>query len=303
MNALTRLINEGRDLFELVLVPGIAAVLPWAMCFRLFRWGCRFDVLYRQECRDALAHAQARGYVRGDPAKWLQTCRLVALIDNADFFLSRTRSSKWMTRHLHVDGEWPKPGAAALLCTFHWGAGLWALRHIGSHALTAHAIIAPHVRANFRGRTVRYLYYAARNRETTRALGTEPIAVSNTPRPVLNALRLGEQIIAAVDVPSDQVAASEPIVILGFNARVPRGLFRIAAESNVPMHVFLTGFQLSDGKRTLSIHPITSGGDMQQLIRESFAVLEKAIEASPAAWHFWKVAPRFFSDHVNPQAN
>ena len=296
MNLAIRLRHEARDLLELVLVPGLAALLPWPVCFRLFRWGCRFDVLYRNECRDALAHAQAHGCVPGDAARWLQTCRLVTLIDNADFYLSRTRSERWMARHLQVTGEWPAPGQASLLCTFHWGAGLWALRHIGSQGLTAHAIVAQHARANFIGRTVRYLYYGARNRENERALGTPGIEVSASPRPIMQALRANQQVIAAVDVPADQVAASEPVSILGHPARVPRGLFRIAAESQVPMFVFLTGVRMSDGKRTLQIHRLTANGDMPHLLREAFALLEEAIIANPPAWHFWKIAPRFVCD-------
>ena len=296
MSFAIRLRHEARDLLELVLVPGLAVFLPWSMCFRLFRWGCRFDILYRQECRDALAHAHARGCVPGDAARWLQTCRLVTLIDNADFYLSRTRSDRWMARHLDVAGDWPAPGVASLLCTFHWGAGLWALRNIGSKGLTAHAIVAQHSRFNFEGRTVRYLYYGARNRENERALGTPGIEVSASPRPIMHALRANQQVIAAVDVPADQVAATEPISILGHHARVPRGLFRIAAESQVPMFVFLTGIRISDGKRTLQIHRLSANHDMQHLLREAFALLEEAIIANPAAWHFWKIAPRFFCD-------
>ena len=300
MSPVIRLRNEARDFLELVLVPGLAALLPWPVCFRLFRWGCRFNVLYRQECHDALLYARARGCVPGDAARWLQTCRLITLIDNADFYLSRTRSDRWMARHLQVTGEWPAPGLASLLCTFHWGAGLWALRHIGKQGLTAHAIVAQHARANFNGRTVRYLYYGARNRENERALGTPGIEASASPRPVMQALRANQQVIAAVDVPADQVAASEPVSILGHPARVPRGLFRIAAESQVPMFVFLTGLRLSDGKRTLQIHRLSANRDMQHLIRDAFALLEHALIANPAAWHFWKIAPRFFCDDEVP---
>ncbi len=294
MRFFTRLRHELHDLFEMVLVPATAALMPWSLCYRWFRWLCRFDLLYRHECHDALAHAQARGWVRGDPALWLQTSRLVTLIDHADFFLSRTRSRRWMTRHLEVQGQWPAPDQAALLCTFHWGAGMWALRHAGSEHLMAHAIVAPHNRAHFVGRSVRFYYYGARNRENTRALGTQPIEVSASPRPVVQALRANQQVMAAVDVPADQAAASEAITLLGLQARVPRGLFRIAAASKVPVWVYITGIRMSDGKRTLHIHPLAASGDMSQLMRDAFALLEAAVTANPAAWHFWKVAPRFF---------
>jgi lauroyl/myristoyl acyltransferase len=295
-SAFGRLRSEIRDLLELVLVPALAALLPWSLCYRVFRRLCRYDFLYRQACHEALAHATARGWVRNDPSLWVQRCRLVTLIDHADFFLSRTRGDRWMRRHLDVHGEWPAPGEPAVLCTFHWGAGLWALRHIGSCGLTAQAIVARHTRAVFAGRTVQYLYYGARNRENEAALGTTLIEASPSPRPILLALRERRQVIAAVDVPSDRVAGSEPLTILGLHTRMPRGLFRIAAESKVPIFVFLTGIRASDGKRTLRIQRLETGGDMRRLMQDAFALLEAAIADDPAAWHFWKVAPRFFRD-------
>jgi len=132
----SRLANEARDLLELVLLPGIAALLPWRLCFRLFRWLCGRDFLYRASCNEALAQARARGWVRGDAGEWLRTRRLVTLIDHADFYLARSRSDRWMARHLSVQGEWPSPAQPAILCTFHWGAGMWGLRHLSSTTCT-----------------------------------------------------------------------------------------------------------------------------------------------------------------------
>jgi lauroyl/myristoyl acyltransferase len=220
--------------------------------------------------------------------------RLVTLVDHADFYLSRTRSDRWFARHLEIRGEWPAPDKPGVLCTFHWGAGMWALRHAGACAMRAHAIVAPQVREAFPGRTVRFLYSRARVRSVALALRTEPIEPSHTPRRILRTLRGGEQIMAAIDVPSDQVAASESIDFLGLRARVPRGLMRVAVDSQIPVTVYVTGIRLTDGKRSLQIHPLGVRSDLAALIREVFAYLEKAIEADPPAWHFWSVAPRFF---------
>jgi hypothetical protein len=291
--------NEARDLLELVLVPGIAAFLPWPFCFRVFRWICRFDFIYGDECRQALAHATERGWVGEDPASWLQQCRLVTLVDNADFYLSVTRSNRWMDKHLLVDGHWPAPDKAALVCTFHWGAGMWALRHLRYQGMNTHGLIAPHSRANFPGRLVRYYYYTARNIENEAAIGNKAIPASS-PRQVMRALAANQQVLAAVDVPADQAAASEPVKVIGFHARVPRALFRISTESHVPMHIFLTGIRMSDGKRTLKIRPLSTDADIPALVAEAFVLLEQAIAESPPAWHFWKVAPRFFCDPPPP---
>lgn len=292
--SLARLRAEARDLVELVLIPGLAAVLPWPVCFRIFRVLCRADFLYRDDCREALEQARERGWVRDEPARWLQRCRLVVLIDHADYYLSLSRSDRWMARHLLVSGAWPDATEPAILCTFHWGAGMWALRHVAAHGLHVHLVIAPHSRAAFEGRAVRFWYYTRRIAAIPRALGREAIEATRSPRPILRALRSGEQVAAVVDVPADQVTASESIDFLGLRARVPRGLLRMACESGVPVTVYLLGIRLSDGKRTLRIHRLGSCDSLELLIKEVFSYLESAIEEEPAAWHFWRVAPRFF---------
>ncbi len=289
-----RLRGEARDLIEFVLVPGLAAVLPWPLCFRVFRLLCRLDFLYREACAEALAQAQALGWVRGDPRQWLQRHRLVTLIDHADFYLALTRSNRWMAGHLQVSGAWPDPSLPGILCTFHWGAGMWALRHVAAHGLRVHLLIAPHARVSFPGRSVRYWYYRQRIRAIPRALGREPIEATGSPRPVLKALRSGEQVAAVVDVPADQVAASEPIELLGMPARVPRGLLRLACNDGIPVTVYGLGIRMSDGKRLLRIHQLGIRTPLEALLKEVFVHLEQAIEEEPAAWHFWSIAPRFF---------
>jgi lauroyl/myristoyl acyltransferase len=216
------------------------------------------------------------------------------LIDHADYYLSLSRSDRWMARHLLVRGAWPDPSQPAILCTFHWGAGMWGLRHAAAHAMRAHAIAAPQLATAFPGRKVKFLYARARVRAVGTALRTEPIEPSRSPRRILRALHHGEQVLAAIDVPADQVTASESIDFLGLRARVPRGLLRVACDAGMPVTVYLLGIRLSDGKRTLQIHNLGLRRELESLISEVFSYLEAAITEEPAAWHFWSVAPRFF---------
>lgn len=104
--AWARLKLEARDLVELVLAPGLAALLPWPISFAIFKRLARWRLLYRSQCDSALAQARARGWVE-DEADWLLKRRLVTLVDHSDFYLARTRGSGWMRRHLAVDGQWP----------------------------------------------------------------------------------------------------------------------------------------------------------------------------------------------------
>jgi lauroyl/myristoyl acyltransferase len=290
---INRLRVEARDLFELVALPALAALLPWGLAFRLLRRVARGIAPYAQTTGTALAHAAARGWV-GDPAHWSLVRRIVTLVDHADLYLARTRRDAWMARHVDVLGHWPAAGQPGLICTFHWGAGMWGLRHARASGLKAHALVAPLEGAHFAGRRVLMAYARARTAEVTRALGCQALDTSVSLRPVLQALRRGDQVVAAIDVPADQVSASEEIRLLGMQARVPRGLLRLAVDQRIPVTVYLTGLNVGNGRRFLRIHQLGVRDDLGQLMEDVFAFLDRAIREDPPAWHFWSEADRIF---------
>ena len=93
-------------LVERWLLPALAAVLPWRACFRVYRAVARASWPFRAET-DA-AHAAAARYLDpGDAARWRRTHRLVRLVDQADYYLSRYRGDHWLDRHVLTHGAWP----------------------------------------------------------------------------------------------------------------------------------------------------------------------------------------------------
>ena len=290
-----RLRTEARDLIELVLAPGLASVLPWPWCFAIFKRLARVRWLYGAACAQALEQAQARGQVaEGDAARWLAVRRLVTLVDHADHYLAVSRSNAWMQRHLTVHGQWPSPENSGILCTFHWGAGMWALRHASSSGLRIHALVASMEGTPFAGRTILHWYVRARTRSVGHALGRAPLVVSGSLRPVIQALRRDEQVLAAVDVPSDQVSASVPICLRVMAARVPKGLLRLAVDYKVPVTVYVTGLNAHNGQRSLRIVQLGAWDDLDALVAAVFGHLETALCEDAAAWHFWGESHRFF---------
>jgi hypothetical protein len=292
-----RLLHECRDLLELVLLPGLAAVLPWPLCFRVFRRLAHWRWLYRDVCEQAVRQARACGVV-DDEAHWHWMRRLVTLVDHADFYLShlrgRARARRWLARRVCEEGAWPPPDRAAILCTFHWGAGLWGLHGAARAGLHAHMLVTRPAAQAFQGRAVRAWYVRLRIQEITRVLGYETLDVSAPLRQVIRALRAGQQIVAVVDVPADQVAASEPVTVMNMPARIPRGLLRLAVDRGVPVTVYLSGFDVRTGRHQVRIKPLGVYDDLQVLIGDVFRHLDEALAQEPAAWHFWSEARRFF---------
>ena len=292
-----RLQQEGRDLLELVLIPMWAALLPWSWAFRIFKFLARKDFLYREVTDRALQEARRWQWVREGAAEeqhWRWVRRLTTLVDHADLYLSLTRSDRWMQRHLRVEGEWPKHDQAAICCTFHWGAGMWGLRHAHTSGLSPAALVAALQGAHFKGRFVLYVYARLRTWAVKRALHHDTVDVSHSLRPAIQILRNSGQVMAAVDVPSDQVASSEVVRIVGIEARVPKALFRLAAERHLPLWVYSTGFSVSDGRRLLRLKRVDTLDDASLLPTKVFDELSELIGESPASWHFWSEASRIF---------
>ena len=297
---LKRLRAELRDLLEVVLLPGLAAFLPWPLCFRIFRRLARWQWLYREAADRSLAHARAMGWAP-DPHAWSISRRLVTLVDHADLYLARTRSDAWMRRHLDVSGQWDAAAGAQVLCTFHWGAGMWALRSAAAAGLDAHMLVARLDNEQFRHRRVFYHYIRARTATIARALRNATLDPVQDLRRLLALLRAGGQIIAAIDVPSDQVSASVTVRIAGHTARMPRGLLKMAVEQQLPVSVFVTGIDLATGRRFLRIVPLGVQRDVEGLVAAMFSHLDQAIRQDPAAWHFWSESERFFEFPATPQ--
>ena len=63
-----------------------------------------------------------------DEREWCRRFRLVRLVDHADFWLSRTRSARWLREYVDGATQFPLRDRAAVGIFFHWCAGMWGVR-------------------------------------------------------------------------------------------------------------------------------------------------------------------------------
>lgn len=285
-----------RDALELVLVPALAIFLPWPICFSLFKGLARLPVLYRIPVRRGLEQAAQRGWMAtAESARWARDLRLVRLIDHADFYLMATRGTTWMKRYVQVDGHWPEPGQAGLLCTFHWGAGMWALRHAREQGLRLHMLLARFDPGVFAGHPVMLNYGRWRTDAVAREGGCPTIDPTQAGAPLRAALASREHVMAAMDVPSDMVKSTEVVDFLGHRVSMPSGLVRLAFEQQVPVTLFSMGINLETGQRHLRIRTLPPASDSSQLMKQVFAEMDALVRQSPTHWHFWGEAERIFA--------
>lgn len=285
---------EGRDLLEVVLLPGLAMVLPWRISFALFKWMARWSWLYRDTCERALHHARLYGMV-DDPARWLWERRLVTLVDHADHYLSRSRSDAWWRRNMDVHGDWAVQGQPALLVTFHWACGMWAQRHARASGLHPHMLVAALDGSGLAGRAVLRHYAQARLATVAMAEGRPVISVPGAMHALRAALDEREQILVVIDVPPDQVKVRTSVTVLGRTVQVPAALPRLAVERGMAVTVYTLGIDLESGRRDLRLYPLGIWSDAEQLTEKIFQHFAVIVQSRPASWHFWSEAERFFA--------
>jgi hypothetical protein len=293
---LQRLRTELRDSLELILIPGLAAILPWRWCFPVFQRLARLRCLYREPCEAALRQARSRGWAGEDEAHWIWVRRLVTLVDHADHYLGLWRSDTWMQENLRVEGAWPTDGQGVLLLTFHWGAGYWGLRHAAAQGLRPHALVATLDSQAYQDRTVMSWYARSRNAHVARTLVSPTIDVAQQLKQVIQALRDKHSLLGVVDVPADAAQVSMAVQILGQQARVPRGLLRLAVDQKVPVVIYITGLDTRTGLRFLRIKQLGVYKTVECLAAQVFGELEQIIAEDAPAWHFWGIADRIFTD-------
>lgn len=291
---LGRLRREAWDAVELFLLPGLVTILPWSLSFRVFRLAVRCERLYRERWLPGLEQAQAAGFV-DDPVTWTRLSRLTALVDHADMYLALTRTDRWMARHMTIEGTWPAADRAHLLVTFHWGAGMWALRSATHAGLSVSALAGHFDPAHFRGQRVRLWYTRLRLATIHRALGHKLIDIDTELRRALNVVKAGETLLALVDVPPDVVNSGTRVRVIDRDMTLPLGVFRLGASRSIPVTFYLNGFDPRTGRRFLRIFPPLEGRDAESLAQESARLLDAAIREIPAEWHFWGILPRFIA--------
>ncbi|WP_164084929.1 glycosyltransferase [Pseudazoarcus pumilus] len=283
------------DSLELLLLPGLAAILPWPLCYRVLRWASRFENLYRERWEPALAAARTAGRV-ADDRTWARHARLVAMIDHADLYVLMTRPRRALAARFTRSGSWPSPGTAFIGYTFHWGAGFPALWDLAASGARAHPLVAAQPEDGAGVPIVRRWYYRMRNRWIARVLGAPTIDVGRDLRGVIAALRAGDGVIAAVDVPA-QGAAFERVPFLDGSIEVPRAMFRLAADRGLPACVFVSDLDFVSGRRSVEVVPLAASDDAGELACQAYAHLSRRVAAAPEAWHFWGSW-----EHFHPQS-
>lgn len=291
MLALLRL--ECRALIELYVIPGLTALMPWSLGFRWLRFCSRFSFLYQVEWRAALN--QARQFVQiDDETLWARQFRLSRLVDHADYWTSRTRSRRWLRRHVDVRQTWPKLETAAVGVFFHVCPGLWAMRSMREQGFDTSVLAGHFSRRSMGGSYLAHFYGAIRLRELQRVSGGPLIFSPGTVKKSLAMLETGGWVAGTPDVPPTETALGVPVTLFGRPAHFAEGLLLIARRAKVPVVIFTFGLDLATGRRQLEVLG-THDADEAQLIQTIADHWQKLLRERSWGFMLWAAMPAWFA--------
>ena len=274
---------------ECLLLPALAAALPWRVAWPLLRLLTRRGFFFGDGAARAARAAAERGFC-ADANAWMYAHRLMRIVDQVDPAISSLRGDTWMDRHLVVDGDL-LPSRPCILIGFHYGVGFWSLRHLRRHGHRVSFLSVPIDGAHGAGQPLRRAFMRWRIRQVARAGNAPVIYVGGSTDKIRAALREGISILGLIDVPQPSGAGRVPVPFLGSVAYFPDGLVRLAVAEGVPLVAYVARLDPRTGRRRLTLTKLPIGGTdpMQSLA----AMLERAVRDDPPAWHFWEFWPLF----------
>lgn len=290
--------RELRLITGFVLLPGLAAVLPWRFCFPLFRRIARRPSLYREEAESALA--QARQWVSvGDERDWLWRYRLGRLVDHADFWRSKLLSAKRQLAAVDAAQSWPPLDGAAVGVFFHWCPGLLAvlsLRQAGRRSAVLAGKFSPR---SMGGSRLAYLYGRSRIGELERVSGRPLIYAPGTVKRALADLAEGHWVIGTPDVPPTETSLGVPVRLFERPAWFAEGLLLIARRAQVPIVIFTLALDLDTGRRELRVSGPFDPQD-PQLLQRIVDYWQALLQEKSWAFTLWPAMPAWFTPPAPP---
>jgi len=277
-----------RQLTAFVVLPTIAIVLPWQLAWRVLRAYAERGNFLHEETERARAPCDAQGLVQ-DVHAWTKRHRLTRLVDHVDPVVSMTRGDRFIDRHVVVAGD-PIPAGPCIFIGFHYGVGLWALRHLRRLGHRVSFIAAAVTAQHFPGQRIAFAYMRLRKLGVERAGGAPVIVVGGSGEKIRGALRAGTSVLALIDVP-DATTPTLAVPLLGHDVQLPDGILRIAVSEGVPLVGYVAALDPQTGTRRLRFTRLAD--HPTQALRALAAMLDAAIREDPASWHFWAEWPRF----------
>ncbi len=286
--------RELRDLVSLWLVPGIAAVLPWSWCVRIFARLAHSKLLMREEVGGSRGGRVTLGFDPDDPEfDW--RFRFGFLLEHADVFRALGRGWKALARTMPLERNGETGMEPGLCFFFNFNQGLAALASLRAAGFRSDMV--------YRGLParppgfgwVRYAYMHFRIRMVTAVCGKDTgIATGGAHARIIQSVAAGRLVLVAADSPPRPGTGVTPVRYPGDRQAYWRsGVLKLALDLPGPKRCIEVKVDWKTGERCVQLYEIRSTQTLGGLVAEVNGLFLDAFARQPELWFYWP-APQGF---------
>ena len=292
--------TQFRDACLLVVVPAVAAVLPWSLGWRWLRyWSRKPWGAFADAANVALPIARQWLQIEDDTV-FAERMRLLWLMDGCDLYASMLRPRRTRPpRYVEQLGQWPKKSGFIAL-GFHYGVGHEVLRNLAAANYDYTFVSGRWRREDYPGLPVRYWYGRLRARDIAR-IGGRPIAYRPGIKQTIDqTLREAAVVVGLIDLPPRLAPRQRhEVTLLGRKLSLPAGMIELAREAGVPVVPYWIEFDDDMYRRRVRIGDPIEPDDSAAALAKVAEILDERIRAAPYAWMLWPELPGWAAEEVS----
>lgn len=286
--------RELRDLLSLWLVPGLAALLPWRWCLRLYWWLAGTGLLMREEVAGSRGGRAMLGLASDDRAFDRRFC-FGFLLEHADLFRALGRGWRGLARTLPLRVSADDAPRAGLCFFFNFNQGLPALAALRAAGYQAHLVYRSLERRPAGVGWLRYAYMRLRLRMVARVCGNPGIGTGGARERIAATIAAGGLVCVAADTPPRPGTGLVPIRFPdGREAWWRSGVLKLALELPGARRCFQVRLDWDTRERTLELKRLAPTGELAVLTTQLNAEFAQALASQPELWFYWPAPQGFF---------
>lgn len=286
--------RELRDLLSLWLVPGLAAVLPWQWCLRLYWWLASSRLLMREEVAGSRGGRQFLGLPPSDDL-FDRRFRFGFLLEHADVFRVLGRGWKGLARTTPMHSETDIEAGGGLCFFFNFNQGLPALATL---RLAGFEVFLVYRSLKERPAGIGYLRYAyMRLRLHTVAVvcGNQGIGTGGARERIAQTIAAGGLVCVAADTPPRAGTGLVPVRFPGGREAWWRsGVLKLALHLPGPRRCFTVQLDWERRQRTLELTTLPASQSLSELVETLNQEFLMTLERQAELWFYWPGPQGFF---------
>jgi len=285
--------RELKDLLSLWLVPGLAMLLPWRWCLRLYWRFANSPLLMREELIGSRAGRQTLGLAPDDP-EFDRRFRFGFLLEHADLFRAFARGWRGLAKTMPLVQNGELQISGGLCYFFNFNQGLPALATLRAAGFPVYLVYRSLSERPLGVGYLRYWYMRFRLHMVAVVCGNQGIGTGGARERIAATIKAGGLVCVAADTPPRAGTGLVSVQFPGQRQAYWRsGIMKLALQLPGARRCFNVRLDWQSHERQLELSLLPSTDDLNELVQSLNAQFLDAMERQPELWFYWP-APQGF---------